>query len=238
MKRARESYDLLKRWPGLSKERREGLGDLIVSWERLQLSAEGLFVHLMHAVRERASYEKFLDDLARQPGKREERCITQILVGGRALIELMRKSGAHETASSGRGLADLVECWIDEYNEARSLVSKKTRGRGRPGEPWLRWYVLHFAEQLRGVGESWRRTRHVVHVAFQAIQMGDVVTEDKVWHVIRDARDKDPGFGTGPARPCSLCWGSRAIGQALKMIRDEPARLAKGTMAVVEKLRK
>lgn len=219
MKRSRESYDLLKSWPGLSDERRREVGDLIVSWERMQLSAEGLFLHLMHAARDRAAYEKFLDDLAGRPGKREQRRITRVLDGARSLVELMRASEAVMTGSSGQSLADLVECWIEEYVEARSQLAKRKRGRGRPGEPWLRMYVLHFAEQLRGVGQSWRQIKRVVYEAFRAIQMEDAVTEDKVWHVIRDARDKDRSFGTGPARPCSLCGGSRAIGQALEMMR-------------------
>jgi hypothetical protein len=228
LKRARETYDLLKRWPSLSHERSKEARDLIVAWERMQLSADGLFLHLMHAVRDRANYEKFLAELTQQPGKREERRIARILEEARQLIELMRISGGPESGGSDKSLADEVELWVEEYAEARSRQTNKKRGRGRPGDPWLRWYVLHFAEQLRGVGQNWQQIKRLVYEAFWVIQMEDVVTKEKIWHRIRDARKKDREFGTHPARPCSLCGAPHVVGQALEMIRSEPGGSVRG----------
>jgi len=43
----------------------------------------------------------------------------------------------------------------------------------RPGEPWLRPYVLEFANHIRSRGQSWRSTFGTITAGFEAVKMGD-----------------------------------------------------------------
>jgi len=91
----------------------------------------------------------------------------------------------------------------------------------RPGEPWLRPYVLEFAKHLRSRGQSWRRTLGTIAAAFEAVGMGDIVTPDKVRHIIRQKRKEDATFGNATSGLlCLYCGpGPTGIGRALELRR-------------------
>src|SRR6266436_6286665 len=234
--RLSESYDLPARWVRVSDHKiLRSAGAFIVAWEKIGLNGEGLFTHLLAAAKDRVEYEEKLraiSDRRRRGGRAERRDLATIAARG-PLVELMKKSGATLPGHPEEELAEAVESWAKDYIEDQLARRSKKLTRGRPGEPWLHKPVIHLAGQLRRVGESWNRTIQLVYEAFGVIGMNDVVTREKVRHIIRAERTKRPGFGRGADEPCKVCVGTSGMGKVLGEAYDFQG---KGGPALIEQL--
>ncbi len=226
-----KTYDLLQNW-GSTGDPPEGTQTLIISWEQIGLNINGLYGHLMEAARGREAYEAFRVEIAsRKPDwKRETRRARRVIRGGRLFVELMRRSGAKCSELSRENLADAVEAWGNEYLRDLEATAAKKLEPGRPREEWLTKCVVHLAEQLRNVGQSWRRTTKIIHEAFRGVRMDDIATESKIRHVIRKERRERPQFGTAPGPRCEQCVGPSGIGKAMEDFAYVQARVGREGM--------
>ncbi len=221
--RLSETYDLHGKWVGVSDpESAKLIGEFVVAWEQMGLNGEGLLSHLLEAAWSRVEYEEELREIAakKRMGKRGRKKDLATIAGRGPLVELMEKSRATVPGSPGENLAEAVENWAKEYVDNELTMCTKKLVRGKPGEPWLREPVIHLAGQIRRVGQSWNRTLQLVYEAFCVIGMGDVVTREKVRHIIRAERQRRAGFGRGAGEPCKLCLGRSEIGKVLQDAYD------------------
>ncbi len=100
-------------------------------------------------------------------------------------------------------LGEEVERSVQTYIETR----RPTLPAHRPDEPWLRKGVLRLARPLRASGQSWGETFRALHRIFTLAGHDDIVTAEKIRHIIRKERRRDSTFGSdGPASPAVLAW--------------------------------
>jgi hypothetical protein len=100
-------------------------------------------------------------------------------------------------------LGEEVERSVQTYIETR----RPALPAHRPDEPWLIKGVLRLARPLRASGQSWRETYRALHRIFTLAGHDDIVTAEKIRHIIRNERKRDSTFGSdGPATPAVLAW--------------------------------
>ncbi len=217
--RLAKTYDLPEKWLGESdKESLKAKAEFIMAWERMGLNVEGLYSHLLDAAQRRVDYEGEIREIAKQKlmGKRARRRDLATIAQRGPLVELMKKSRATVPGSPGADLGEAVEAWARQYVDDQLALGSRKLARGRPGEQWCDELVIHLAEQMRRVGQSWNKSMGFIYEALRVVRMDDLITWERVRHTIRRERMRRPGFGQGSIERCKLCVGKSGIGQALQ----------------------
>ena len=185
MKRLKEIYDRT-RWaaePEWASARTQ--------WEGIGIDPAEILGTLRRASLHRIMYEDFLEVQAKRGEYREMfrykvRQATRIISQGQPLIHLMKAR-----SDIFGGLGDLVEARLDELQADiagdNPDATKSTFTRRRPGDPWMRSFVLHLARVFRAHHQSLNRTIALIHEAFTLAGHGDRVTRDKIRHILRQA---------------------------------------------------
>ncbi len=185
MKRLKEIYDW-KRWAAEPE-----WAAAQTQWEQIGINPTEILDTLRRASLHRIMYEDFLAvqaergeyrDMFRYKARRTTRIISQ----GQPLIHLMKVR-----SDIFGGLGDLVEARLDELQADiagdNPDATKSTFARRRPGDPWMRSFVLDLARVFRAHDQSQNRTMALIHEAFTLAGHGDRVTRDKIRHVLRQA---------------------------------------------------
>lgn len=223
------TYDYVLRW--LSRPRRgeapggeavdDARGDVIVAWERVGLNGEGLFLHLHQAGLSRMQYESHRRRIAegKKLGARGRRRALRVLDGADPLIQLL--SGQMDGAEGASRTEVLEGLKYLVLRCRQDIVRERKLPRNRPGEPWLADHVILLAEHLRGAGLGWRRTVRLVHAAFKAVGMADVVKSGGIWSILRKAKTRYRDFRLR-LKPTTCQWcrsGPTRLGQAIEDVR-------------------
>jgi hypothetical protein len=217
--RLAKTYDLPEKWLGESdKESLKAKAEVIMAWERMGLNVEGLYLHLLDAAQRRVDYEGEQKEIAREKlmSKRGRRRDLATIAGSGPLVQLMKKSRATVPGSRGEDLGEAVETWARQYVDDQLALGSRKPARGRPGEQWCDELVIHLAEQMQRVGQSWNKSMGFIYEALRIVGMDDLITWERVRHTIRRERKRRPGFGRAPVELCKLCVGKSGIGQALE----------------------
>ncbi len=121
-------------------------------------------------------------------GPEKRRYILRLLRDSKPLVEFLK------TERDGRGnrffsdLGDVLEDRLKAY-QRRYLLDRRPRPRlprHRPGEPWLARSVVQLAELFHDIGtQSWSRTVKGIFDALVLAGHGDVVSHEKVKHLLR-----------------------------------------------------
>jgi len=120
------------------------------------------------------------------------------------LLGLLKTARTEEGELCFDDLGEQVERSVRTYIET---LRRPTLPAHRPGEPWLTKGVLGLARPLRASGRSWRETIRALHRIFTLAGHNDIVTEEKIRHIIRKERGRDSSFGSeGPASPAVVAW--------------------------------
>lgn len=223
--RLSKTYDYERAWldraRSESSDTRSGArGDLVVAWERVGLSAEGLYLHLHQAGLSRIQYEDRRQRISgqRKMGARERQRTLQVLDGAEPLLRLLSTPADGAEDVDRRKTLGEVKTLIARYRADLDVVYTEKLPRNRPGEPWLTDPVLILAEHLRGAGLGWKRTVRLIYDAFRTVEMADIVTKDGIWSILRRAKARTPDF-RGKLRPTKCTWcssGPSGIGQAIE----------------------
>jgi hypothetical protein len=91
-------------------------------------------------------------------------------------------------------LADDLEQQLGEYRKQLFIQQRPKLPRHRPGDPWLRDWILFAARYMRKRHVPLKRIIRRIAAIFDIIGHGDLATPEKIRHIIRSARKTDPTF--------------------------------------------
>ena len=203
---------------------------LIAEWEQLGFDPKGLFHHLGHAKRQRRLFEEQLRCSRYEPDPRIQ-TLKSALVKAAPLITFVKTEvdDDHDPVfpELTRGLAEL-----GTYLATLKRLDRERRHlpAHRPGDSWLLGHVLELARHLRVKRTSWRQIATWIHRLFVLAGHADVVSEDKVRHILRQKLRRQPDFGK-PLPLNKLPWRQRpaemdSYSLALAGFRTSPRRRA------------
>jgi hypothetical protein len=181
--------------------RRGGLSNEELDWwQRAGVDTMSLMIILQSAVASRRRYEGQLQSRLTRGPTQKIRALKKALKDARALIRFFKTEKVLDDDSSPElvfgNLGEQVEHAVQNYIDAR--LPRPAR-RGRPGEPWLveTTVLLAFClmgPYLRDSGrpmaprQSEKNTIRAIERVLKLAGHGDVVTKEKIRHIIRKRR--------------------------------------------------
>jgi hypothetical protein len=127
--------------------------------------------------------------LALRAGRPTPRQLRTILKAAEPLFSLLRA----EKLFFGSLAAD-IEARLADYQRQALIEQTSPLPRHRPGDPWLRGWILLAAEHMRKRNVPLKRIISRIEAIFDIIGHGDLVTREKIRHTIRAARKNNPTF--------------------------------------------
>lgn len=181
-----------------------GAWDAAMNWWRsVGINTDLLVQVLERVLTERRRYESALRGHAESFGAWEAGRARTALRRAGALIQLLKTERAEDDELVFGDLGERVEQAIEQYAASREQSALPAH---RPGEPWLKRRVLRLARCLRAREQSWSRSERAIHGLFVLAGHGDVVTLDKIRHIVRQERGRNPSFGPKMPDPRDRPW--------------------------------
>jgi len=202
---ARKIKRLLDRWDSpdidqLMQQNSEAWTEELAWWRRVGLETETLLSVLENTYVERRRHEAQLKDRLTRESTRQIRWVQKAWKDAVPLVHFLKTErapdhdGSHELLFGNLG--ERIEQAVQSYIDARL---PRPILRGRPGDLWLYRCVSflaihlmsdHFAESRfgRGVRQSEKSTIRAIERVLKLAGHGEVVTKEKIRHVIRRLR--------------------------------------------------